>query len=226
MIPLRDNVGKRRLASITNLLIAANVAVFVYEMRLGGAFVPLAEEYGMVPARIAHLVRAPALDALWSPVTLLTSLFLHGDVFHIAGNMLFLYIFGAAVEDRFGHARFLCFYLAAGVAAGLAMVWMEPASRMAVIGASGAIAGVLGSYFLLYPRARIVTLIPLLVFVEVIEVPAVLYLLLWFALQLYAGVQGGGGVAWWAHVGGFLFGVALAPILARATSRRRAKALW
>ncbi len=226
MIPLRDNVGTHRLASITNLLIAANVAVFVYELRLGGALVPFAKEYGMVPARIAHLARGPGVDALWPPVTLLTSLFIHGGILHIAGNMLFLYIFGAAVEERFGHARFLWFYLAAGVAAGLAMVWMEPESRTAVIGASGAIAGVLGSYFVLYPRARIVTLIPLLVFVEVIEVPAVLYLLLWFALQLYAGVRGGGGVAWWAHVGGFLFGVALAPILARATSRRRAKALW
>jgi len=226
MIPLRDNVGKHRLASISNLLIAANVAVFLYEMRLGNGVVPLVKEYGMVPARIAQLARDHGVGALWSPVTLLTSLFLHGDVLHIAGNMLFLYIFGAAVEDRFGHARFLCFYLAAGVAAGLAMVWMQPASRMPVIGASGAIAGVLGSYFVLYPRARIVTLIPLLVFVEVIEVPAVLCLLLWFALQLYAGVQGGGGVAWWAHVGGFLFGVALAPMLARASSRRRARALW
>ena len=225
MIPLRDNIGTRRLASINNLLIAANVAVFIYEMRLGNGVVQLVKEYGMVPARIAHLVRGLGVDALWAPVTLLTSLFIHGDAFHIAGNMLFLYIFGAAVEDRFGHSRFAWFYLAAGVAAGLAMVWMQPASRMPVIGASGAIAGVLGSYFVLYPRARIVTLIPLLVFFQVIEVPAVLSLLLWFALQLYAGVQGGGGVAWWAHVGGFLFGVALAPMLARGSSRR-ARALW
>jgi len=182
---------------------------------------PLVKEYGMAPARVAHLLRYPE-----SPVTLFTSLFIHGDVLHIAGNMLFLYIFGPAVEDRFGHARFLWFYLAAGVAAGLAMVWMEPQSQTPTIGASGAIAGVLGSYFVLYPRARIATLVPLLFFVQVIEVPAILYLLLWFALQLHAAVQGGGGVAWWAHVGGFLFGVALAPILARASSRRRARALW
>ncbi len=226
MIPLRDNVGTRRLVSITNLLIAANVAVFVYEMRLGDALVPLVNEYGMVPARIAHLIRAPGFGALQPVVAMLTSLFLHGSVFHIAGNMLFLSIFGPAVEDRFGRGRFLCFYLAAGVAAALAMVWMEPASTAAMIGASGAIAGVLGSYFVLYPRARIATLIPLLIFVEVIEVPAVLYLMLWFALQIHAAVRGGGGVAWWAHVGGFLFGVALAPILARTASRRRAKALW
>jgi len=226
MIPLRDNVGARRLASINNLLIAANVVVFIYEIRLGGRVVPMVKEYGMVPARIAQLTRDSGADALWSLLTLFTSLFVHGDIFHIAGNMLFLYIFGAAVEDRFGHARFFCFYLAAGVVAGLAMAWMEPASRTPTIGASGAIAGVLGSYFVLYPRARILTLIPLLFFIQLIEVPALLYLLLWFALQLYAAVQGGGGVAWWAHVGGFLFGVALAPIVARANSPRRARALW
>jgi len=233
MIPLRDNVGARRLASINSLLLAANVMGFVYEAWLGGAAESLLHEYGMVPARFAYLAVDGKFPALWAPVTLLTSLFLHGDFLHIAGNMLYLFIFGAAVEERFGHGRFFCFYLAAGIAAGLAMVWMQPASRMPVVGASGAIAGVLGAYFVLYPRARIVTLIPFFVFVEVIEVPALLYLLLWFAVQLYAGLLsvGGhgatvGGVAWWAHVGGFLFGVALAPVLARPRSRREKAGLW
>ncbi|HTY54645.1 MAG TPA: rhomboid family intramembrane serine protease [Candidatus Binataceae bacterium] len=226
MIPLRDNVSARRLLSICNLLIASNVAVFIYEIQLGSSVVPMVKHYGMVPARLEQFLHAPSASTLLAPLTLLTSIFIHGDVLHIAGNMLFLYIFGAAVEDRFGHARFLIFYLAAGVVAGLAMTWMEPASRTPMIGASGAIAGVLGSYFVLYPRARILTLLPLVIFIQVIEVPALLYLLLWFAFQLYAAVQGGGGVAWWAHVGGFLFGVALAPLVARASSPRRARALW
>ncbi len=230
MIPLRDNVGIRRVASINTFLIAANLLVFAYELRLGAAAGEFMFAYGMVPARLIGLGldRWPA--ALWIALTLLTSLFLHGGLLHVAGNMLYLYIFGPVVEQRFGHFRFLWFYLAAGVAAGLAMVWMEPRSGTPVIGASGAIAGVLGAYFVLYPRARILTLLPIFVFVEVIEVPAVLYLLLWFGVQLYAGVRSAGargamstgGVAWWAHVGGFLFGLALAPILTRARRRRRA----
>ncbi len=233
MIPLRDNIGAQRLISISSLLIAANVVVFVYEARLGHAAESRLFDYGMVPARFTHLAVDGRFTALWAPVTLLTSLFLHGDFLHIAGNMLFLFIFGPAVEARFGHGRFLWFYLTAGIAAGLAMVWMQPASPMPVVGASGAIAGVLGAYFVLYPRAKIVTLIPFFIFVEIIEVPAVLYLLLWFAVQLYAGLQsvGGhgatvGGVAWWAHVGGFLFGIALAPVLARPRSGRGKKGLW
>ncbi len=233
MIPLRDNIGARRLVSIVSLLLAANVMVFVYEAWLGHAAESLLYEYGMVPARFTHLAVDGQFTALWAPVTLLTSLFLHGDFLHIAGNMLYLYIFGPAVEARFGHGRFFWFYLTAGIAAGLAMVWMQPASRMPVVGASGAIAGVLGAYFVLYPRARIVTMVPFFVFVEIIEVPAVLYLLLWFAVQLYAGLQsvGGhgaivGGVAWWAHVGGFLFGIAMAPLLARPRSRTGKIGLW
>jgi membrane associated rhomboid family serine protease len=148
---------------------------------------------------------------------------------HIAGNMLYLFIFGPAVEERLGHFRFLWFYLLSGIAAGLAMIAMGPDSRVAVIGASGAIAGVLGAYFVLYPRGRIMTILPLFIFVEFIEIPAVFYLLFWFALQLWAGISAGaqgpfvGGVAWWAHVGGFLFGVAIGPLVAHhgAKSIRR-----
>ena len=126
-----------------------------------------------------------------------------------------------------GHLRFLLFYLVAGVAAGLAMVVMGPASRIPVIGASGAIAGVLGAYFVLFPRGRITTILPIFMFIQLVEIPAVFYLLVWFAVQLYAGITSGaqgplvGGVAWWAHVGGFLFGVAAAPILAPAGRARR-----
>ncbi len=146
--------------------------------------------------------------------------------------MLYLYIFGPAVEERMGHARYFGFYIAAGVAAGIATVWMAPRSTVPVIGASGAIAGVLGAYFIYYPRGRILTLVPLFLFVELVNVPAVLYLLLWFVIQVYGGIQaqaaGGtagmaGGVAWWAHVGGFLFGIAIAPIIANAPRKFRGR---
>ena len=142
-------------------------------------------------------------------------MFIHGGFWHIAGNMLYLFIFGAAVEYRMGSARYLIFYFAAGIAAALATVWIAPESNVPVIGASGAIAGVLGAYFILYPRGRILTILPIFIFIQFIEIPAVIYLLFWFALQLYAGLEEGGtagamgGVAWWAHVGGFMFGVAL-----------------
>lgn len=218
MIPLRDNAGASRLSPANLLLIAANFAVFFYELRLGPRLTPFFYQYGMVAVRLT----APGLPhagVLWPPLTLVTSMFLHGGWLHILGNMLFLFIFGPAVEKSLGHLRFLLFYLGGGVAAGLVTVWMDPSSAVPVIGASGAIAAILGAYFVLYPRARILTLLPLFILVEVIEVPAVFYLMLWFAWQLYAGLHSShgsmGGVAWWAHVGGFLIGLASAPVLAR-----------
>jgi rhomboid family protein len=229
MIPLRDSAGAPRLSPTNLLLIAVNVAVFAYELRLGAAGNELLFDYGMVPARVAAIGSASLPAAGHTMLTLLTALFLHGGILHLAGNMLYLFIFGAAVEMRFGHDRYLYFYLAAGIAGGLAMVWIDPTSEIPVIGASGAIAAVLGAYFVLYPRARILTVLPLLVFVEFIEVPAIAYLLLWFGWQLYSGLQSrafhslAGGVAWWAHIGGFLFGIAVAPLLARkAPSKARA----
>ena len=157
-------------------------------------------------------------------------MFIHGGLWHVAGNMLYLFIFGAAVEYRMGAIRYLIFYFAAGIAASLATVWIAPESSVPVIGASGAIAGVLGAYFIFYPRARVLTILPIFVFIQFIEIPAVIYLFVWFAVQLYAGLQQSGrsavmgGVAWWAHVGGFMFGVALGPILAiNRPPRRRSR---
>src|SRR5579885_1520378 len=221
MIPLRDSAGAPRLSPINLLLIAANVIAFAYEISLGPAAQELIVHYGMVPARLAALGSGSPLAAAEALLTLLTALFLHGGVFHLAGNMLFLFIFGPAVEMRFGHRHYLYFYLGAGVAAGLAMVFMDPAAQIPVIGASGAIAAVLGAYFILYPRARILTVLPFFFIIELVEVPALLYLLLWFGWQLFSGLQSrafssmAGGVAWWAHVGGFLFGLGCAPIVAR-----------
>lgn len=230
MIPLRDNVSHRRLTAVNVSLIAANLIVFAYEARLGVRAGLLLDSYGLVPARLLPAA-APGAN-LRAVATLVTSLFLHGSVLHLAGNMLYLYIFGPAVEERLGYTRYFWFYLASGVAAGLATAWMAPGSRMPVIGASGAIAGVLGAYFIFYPRGRITTLVPVFVFIEFVEVPALLYLLLWFAAQLYGGIEAqaetgmAGGVAWWAHVGGFLFGVASGPIFAAHGRIRRSKRSW
>jgi len=225
MIPLRDNAAPRRLTPINSALIAANIAIFVHEISLGAGVNAFVGRFAMVPAAVTRALSANALAPL---MTTVTSMFIHGGFWHIAGNMLYLFIFGAAVEHRMGASRYLIFYLAAGIASALATVWIAPDSSVPVIGASGAIAGVLGAYFILYPRGRILTIIPIFIFVQFVEIPAVIYLLLWFAVQLYAGLEQGGraatmagGVAWWAHIGGFLFGVALGPMLAVNRARRR-----
>jgi membrane associated rhomboid family serine protease len=230
MIPLRDNAAPRRLTPVNIALIAVNVAVFVYELSLGPRVAAVVDKFALVPAAVTRAVSSSAprnLHPLEPLMTIVTSMFIHGGILHIVGNMLYLFIFGAAVEYRMGAARYLTFYLAAGIAAALATVWIAPESYVPVIGASGAIAGVLGAYFILYPRGRILTILPIFIFIQFIEIPAVIYLLFWFAIQLYAGLEEGGqagamgGVAWWAHVGGFMFGVALGPMLAQNRPRRR-----
>jgi membrane associated rhomboid family serine protease len=226
MIPLRDRVARHRLSPINTLLIAANVVVFIHEIAIGTRLDAFIARFALVPALVSgsHAGAGGVIGRqLWPPLTLLTSLFIHGGVLHIAGNMLYLFIFGPAVEERIGVTRYLWFYLLCGLASGIATVAMAPASRVPVIGASGAIAGVLGAYFVFYPRGRIFALFPPFFF---FELPAVLYLIFWFGMQLYWGIMSGaagillGGVAWWAHVGGFLFGIAAGPLIARAPARR------
>jgi membrane associated rhomboid family serine protease len=229
MIPLRDNAAPRRLTPINLALIAANIAVFIYELSLGPRLAIFAERFALVPVAVTRALSISTprdVGALAPLITIVTSMFIHGGFWHIAGNMLYLFIFGAAVEYRMGSARYLIFYFAAGIAAALATVWIAPESNVPVIGASGAIAGVLGAYFIFYPRGRILTILPIFIFIQFIEIPAVVYLLFWFAVQLYAGLEEGGragmgGVAWWAHVGGFMFGVATGPMLAINRPRRR-----
>jgi len=239
MIPLRDSAAPRRLTPVNLALIAVNLAVFIYELMLGAKAAGFVARFAMVPARVsaasdalaAILTRpfaAGPAGTIAAPLgTIVSSIFLHGGVWHIAGNMLYLFIFGAAVEYRMGSRRYLAFYLASAVAAAIATVAMVPGSVVPVIGASGAIAGVLGAYFILYPRGRILTVLPIFVYLQMIEIPAVIYLLLWFGVQLYAGIAAGsrgaiaGGVAWWAHVGGFLFGMLVGPMIARNEKRRR-----
>jgi membrane associated rhomboid family serine protease len=228
MIPLRDNVGVSHFSPINLSIILCNLAVFAYQTSLGPTADRLYLAYGLIPAHIAAVGAMGPTAAGRTLLTLLTSLFLHGGLLHIAGNMLYLFIFGPAVEAAFGHLRYAIFYLAAGIAAGLAMVWMSPAMAIPTVGASGAIAAVLGAYFVLYPKAWIKTLLPLFIIVEFVEVPALLYLLLWFGIQLYAGLHSrgpamAGDVAWWAHIGGFLFGVAVAPFISTRPGRSRHK---
>jgi membrane associated rhomboid family serine protease len=219
MIPLRDSETARRLKPATSILIVVNVVVFALELKLGSRGSSSLARYAMVPAHVANLRLADQEGALAVLATLITSTFLHAGILHLAGNMLYLFIFGPAVEERFGTSRYVAFYFAAAIAAGLATVAMGPESPVPVIGASGAIAGVLGAYFVIYPRGRITTILPLLVAWPMVEIPAYFYLMFWFAVQLCEGIVSGaqgplvGGVAWWAHVGGFLFGIATGPLL-------------
>lgn len=196
------------------------VLIFLYEANLPEAeLVELFQTFGVVPARLV------GPDPPY--YTLVTSAFLHGGWLHLGGNMLYLWIFGNNVEDAMGHVGFLVFYLLSGAAAAVVQVALQPTSTIPMVGASGAIAGVLGAYLVLYPHARILALVPMGFFTQLAEVPAVLFLPLWFLLQLVYGIaslgvqtQVGGGVAFWAHVGGFVAGVLLVRIFARRRPRR------
>src|SRR3954470_17455111 len=203
MIPLRDVIPSRTTPYITVTIILLNALAWFYEISLPArALDRFLFVYGVVPAA-------------FSPAPLITSMFLHGSWSHVIGNMWYLWIFGDNVEDRVGHGRFLVFYLLCGIAAALGQIAMDPSSTLPTIGASGAIAGVMGAYFVLYPQSRVLTLIPLIIIWDVIELPTVVLLGFWFLMQLFsAGTiamtssTAVGGVAFMAHVAGFLCGMA------------------
>jgi membrane associated rhomboid family serine protease len=209
MIPLYDVIPSRTAPVVTVGVIAVNVLVFLFEVSLGDSVDLFFHTYGLIPAE-------------FSLPTLVTSMFLHGGFSHVGGNMLFLWIFGDNVEDRMGHRRFLLFYLLCGTAAALAQTLMQPDSLLPMVGASGAVAGVMGAYFVLYPQSQIVTF----ALFQFIEVPAILFLGLWFLLQLVSGVgsvagsASAGGIAFWAHVAGFGAGV-VGVFLFRRPERQR-----
>ena len=202
MIPLRDLIPSQTTPYVTVTIIALNALAWFYELALPTDVLPMfLQVHGIVPAR-------------FEASSLLTSMFLHGSWSHVLGNMWYLWIFGDNVEDRVGHGRFIVFYLLCGSSAAIGQTLMDPASTLPMIGASGAIAGVMGAYFVLYPRSRVLTLIPLIIFWEVIELPAIMLLGFWFLMQLFsAGAiavtanTGGGGVAFVAHVAGFVCGM-------------------
>jgi len=219
-IPLKDLNPSRTYPFVNVTLILANITAFIYELGLEAtlprrAYEALLLSYSTVPARFPSFLSGHAsFEVSFSP--LVTSMFLHYDFLHIAGNMLFLWIFGDNVEDFFGHIAYLFFYLVCGVGAGLLHVLFNLHSSIPAVGASGAISGVMGAYMLLHPRARILTL----VFIFPLPVPAVIFLGLWYVMQFVSGLNalGGGasgGVAWWAHIGGFLLGMLLTTLARR-----------
>jgi membrane associated rhomboid family serine protease len=202
MIPLRDVIPSRTTPYVTVTIIVLNALAWFFELALPRDVLPMfLQFYGVVPAD-------------FSAPTVITSMFLHGGWMHVIGNMWYLWIFGDNVEDRLGHGRFLVFYLLCGAGAVMGQVAIDPQSTLPVIGASGAIAGVMGAYFVLYPHSRVLTLIPLIIWLEIIELPAILLLGFWFVMQLFSAgsvaitaSSGGGGVAFMAHVAGFIIGV-------------------
>ncbi|MCX7857344.1 MAG: rhomboid family intramembrane serine protease [Deltaproteobacteria bacterium] len=220
MIPLKDNIPTRTFPIITVGIIFVNISIFVWQ-----SFLSLAEKeqlfryFGLVPKEltIALLSRLELLP--YNIITVFTSMFLHGGVFHLVGNMLYLWIFGNNIEDSLGHGRFVWFYLLSGIFAAVAQYLYDPTSNIPMIGASGAVSGVLGAYLVLYPTARVITLVFIFIFIKIVELPALIFLTFWFFMQfLYSGIE---GVAWYAHIGGFIFGLLTAKLLAKKHYRRR-----
>ena len=229
MIPLRHTHPPTRPPVVNRALVVANVLVFIAQVFLGPMTERVIQTFGYMPARLVD----PAAFG-YSPwevsVTLVSSLFLHGGFVHLIGNLIYLWVFGGAVEDELGHVRFFFFYLACGAAGSLTHTLLFSASTVPSIGASGSIAGLLGAFLILRPKARIVTLFPLVVYWAMAEIPALLFLPVWFGMQFFSGflslqaargTQEVAGVAWWAHVGGFLFGMIVAAIVKAIGARRR-----
>jgi membrane associated rhomboid family serine protease len=239
MIPIKDDNPTYSVPIITILLIIANIAIFVYQFTLGQEAQAFVYRLGAIPWEITHFREHPELPMNFRSqvpniLTIFTSMFLHGGILHLLGNMLYLWIFGDNIEALMGHGRFLLFYLICGVAATLTHIITDPDSVVPMIGASGAISGVLGAYFLRFPRAKVHVLIILFIFIRVVRVSALFVLGFWFVMQVLSGFgslgfQGGGGVAWFAHIGGFVAGMVLVFILEkkeRVRIHRRAGWWW
>jgi membrane associated rhomboid family serine protease len=230
MIPIRNAVPTRYPPVMTWLLIATNCLVFLLQNSLSpGELEEFLRDFALIPARYtaASAYGDPSLSAI-DLVPFFTMMFLHGGWLHLIFNMWTLWLFGTTVEDRLGHGRFLAFYLACGLAASVAHVAFNPTSIVPALGASGAIAGVLGCYMRLFPLARVVVVVPILFIPLFFEVYAFVFVGLWFLIQIFQGTlelvlpTSGGGVAWWAHVGGFVAGLTLGPLLVRSERRYRA----
>ncbi|MBU2490294.1 MAG: rhomboid family intramembrane serine protease [Proteobacteria bacterium] len=212
MFPIRDTIPSSRYPLVNNLLIGINITVFLVQMGMGqgAALQNFVIQWGFIPAKLTNPRLAAHFTTFDQAASFFTFMFLHGGFLHLLSNMWSLYIFGDNVEDRMGHGRYLAFYLLCGLASAVTHLGFNWASATPTVGASGAIAGVMGAYLLLYPRSRILTLVLLIIFPIFVEIPAFFFLGLWFALQfLYAAGGQAGGIAWWAHVGGFLAGMIL-----------------
>jgi membrane associated rhomboid family serine protease len=236
VFPLKDNIPTERLPIVTIALIAANVLAYLVLQRGGWEVTSLTSGEWSLGGEAAYPCDLagdcppgqPPADHIGAPLSVLTSMFMHGGLLHLGGNMLFLWIFGNNVEDSMGRLTFLAFYLVGGVVAIAAQTIVDPDAAVPTVGASGAVSAVLGGYLLLYPRARVVTLIILVVFVTLIEIPAMLVLVLWIGQQIlfsaldYGSGGEGGGVAYFAHIGGFVFGLLVIRLLAKPKPLRPA----
>lgn len=213
MIPLRDTTKSGAFPFVNLTLITVNILVFLYEVSLGQNIHNFILEYGLIPAKVFSSANIDLGDRLFP---FISSMFLHGGWLHIIGNALFLFIFGDNVEARMGHFRYLIFYLICGLAAALFQIITNVSSVIPMVGASGAISGVLGAYITFYPKSKILTLVPIFFFIQLIHIPAAIFIFIWFIIQFLSGVgslgagQDTGGVAFWAHIGGFVAGLILA----------------
>jgi membrane associated rhomboid family serine protease len=224
MIPLRDENPTKTFPFVTIIIIAINIFVFIYELSLGSHLEGKIIQFAVIPYNIIHLINIASL------FTLVTSLFLHGGLAHIFGNMLYLWVFGNNIEDALGHTRFIFFYLLCGIIASLGHILTALNSKLPVIGASGAISGVLGAYLLLYPRAKVLVLIPFFFFWRIMKVPAMWFLGFWIMLQIIYGTGSfalsdestKAGVAWFAHIAGFFAGIILIKLLMKNKGKNKA----
>ena len=225
MIPLKDMTPRRSFPIVTILLIAANIAVFVYQLSLPPKDMEaLINTYALIPWNMHLALEGRHFTIFQAFLPLVTCMFLHGGFLHIIGNMLFLWIFGGNVEDRLGSFTYLIFYFICGIGSGLSQAIFSWGSHVPSLGASGAISGVLGAYLIFFPASRILTLVPLFIIFFLARIPAWIFIGLWFVVQFLSGISPtasakGGGVAWWAHIGGFLLGVIFALILRPSQKR-------
>jgi hypothetical protein len=224
MIPIRDQIQSKSYPVVTRGIIGVNILVFILQLMQGENIERFIYMYGLVPARYSVPEVAAHFSSGEQVFALFSFMFLHGGFLHILGNMWFLHIFGDNVEDRMGPTRFLLFYLLCGWISGFAHLWANWTSTVPTIGASGAIAGVMGAYLILFPKSRIITLIPILFIPYFIEIPAVVFLGIWFLFQFFyaslSGPESGGGIAWWAHIGGFVFGMIAVKLFSRLPESR------
>lgn len=215
MIPLRDSTRSLSFPIVNVGLIVLNTLAFFYQLSLGSQVGALYQSLALIPAKFFYLAANQPGNLVEIGVPFFSSIFLHGGWIHFIGNMWFLWIFGDNVEDSMGHGRYLIFYLLAGLGAGIVHLLLNAESQLPTIGASGAISGVMGAYLVLYPRGRVLTLIPIFLFFKIIDIPAYVFLITWILIQTVEGVASlglpsdVGGVAWWAHIGGFAIGAAL-----------------
>jgi len=231
MIPIRDRNPSGTFPYVTIGIIIINVLIFLYELSLGSGLGEFIMKFGVVPLKVSYYSQVPDLTFINTFFPFISSMFLHGGFVHLIGNMWFLWIFGDNIEDKLGHFKFIAFYFLCGIIASSVHVFFNSQSNVPCVGASGAIAGVLGAYMVTFPRARVVTIVPLFVFIQVMELPAIVVLGFWFVIQFFNGAASitasasGAGVAWWAHIGGFAAGVIILYIIrifsVRKPRRRR-----